>query len=213
MVKIKKVVSGELGINCYIIYDDETLKALIVDPGEDGDKVIAAIEAERLIPELLINTHGHYDHILSDDKIREKYKIPLAIHKDEVEMISDPQKNASVYFAKPTSVKAPEILLSDGEIVSLSFAKFKVIHTPGHSKGGICLLFDGFLISGDTLFAGTIGRTDFPGGDFGEMENSLKKLAVLDPSTVIYPGHASRTTLANELRHNPYLQNLSTAGK
>ncbi|MCL2144207.1 MAG: MBL fold metallo-hydrolase [Endomicrobia bacterium] len=206
MIKTDKIISGQIEANCYIVYDIGTLKALIVDPGEDGDKVISEIEKKGLKPEMLVNTHGHYDHIFSDEQIREKYKIPLAAHKYEIQMLADPYGNASAIFGNPESVRTPEIQLEDNQEVELSFAKFKVIHTPGHTKGGICLLFDGFLITGDTLFAGTIGRTDFPGGSFDELMNSLEKIKRLDPSTVIYPGHGSRTTLANELRHNPYMK-------
>lgn len=205
MIKVKKIVSGQIEANCYIVYDTDTLKAVIIDPGEDGDKIISEIEKAGFKPEMLVNTHGHYDHILSDEQIRTKYKIPLAAHKEEVTMLADPQRNASAMFGSAESVKTPEVILEDGQEVKLSFTKFKVIHTPGHTKGGICLLFDGFIITGDTLFAGTIGRTDFPGGDFDEIMNSLEKIKQLPLSTIIYPGHGSQTTLANELRHNPYL--------
>ncbi|MCL1971772.1 MAG: MBL fold metallo-hydrolase [Endomicrobia bacterium] len=206
MIKVNKIISGCMEVNCYIVYDSDTMKAAIIDPGENGDKVINEIEKNGFKPEMLINTHGHYDHILSDEKIRAKYKIPLAAHKYEVQMLADPQYNASIFFGNSGSVKTPEIQLEDNQEVELSFAKFKVIHTPGHTKGGICLLFDGFIITGDTLFAGTIGRTDFPGGSFEEMMNSLEKIKHLPPLTIIYPGHGSITTLANELRHNPYLR-------
>ncbi|MDR2426220.1 MAG: MBL fold metallo-hydrolase [Endomicrobium sp.] len=205
MIKVKKIISGRIEANCYIVYDVDSLHALIVDPGEDGDKVVAEIEKNALKPQLLINTHGHYDHILADELIRLKYKIPLAAHKEEASILADPQLNVSALFGNPQSVKTPEMQLEDNQEVSLSFTKFTVIHTPGHTKGGICLLFDDFIITGDILFAGTIGRTDFPGGDFGEIICSLEKIKKLNPSIVIYPGHGSRTTLANELQHNPYL--------
>jgi glyoxylase-like metal-dependent hydrolase (beta-lactamase superfamily II) len=206
VIKVKKIISGALEENCHVVYDLENLHAAIIDPGEDGDKVISVIKQEGFQPEILINTHGHYDHILSDDKIRSEFKIPLAIHKDDAVMLSDAFKNGSEMFGIAVTVKSADILLEDNQEVSLSFAKFKVLHTPGHTQGCICLLFDGFLITGDTLFAGTIGRTDFIGGSNEDMKNSLSRLKTLDPSLVIYPGHGSRTTLANELNHNPYLQ-------
>lgn len=205
MIKIKTIVSGFLDVNCYVVYDSKKLNAAIIDPGEDGDKVILEIEKDGFNPEILINTHGHYDHILSDDKIRSKFQIPLAIHKDDVCMLSDTYKNASAMLGIGVIVKTPDILLEDNQEVQLSFASLKVIHTPGHTKGGICLLFDGFLLTGDTLFAGTIGRTDLDGGDNQEMKSSLSKIKKLDPSLVIYPGHGSSSTLANELRCNQYL--------
>ena len=206
MIKVKKIISGRLEVNCYIVYDSCTLNAVIVDPGEDGDKVIRAVEEGGFKPEMLINTHGHYDHILSDEQIRKKFNIPLAAHKDEVVMLSDSFHNASAIFGSPGSVSKPEIILDDNQEIKLSFVSFKVIHTPGHSKGGICLLFDDFIITGDTLFAGTIGRTDFPGGEYQDMMKSIEKIKNLKNSLIIYPGHGSQTTLANELRHNPYLK-------
>ena len=208
MIKIKKIISGVLEVNCYIIYDSNSLHAVIIDPGQDGNKVINEIERDSLVPEMLINTHGHYDHILSDDQIRLRFNIPLAIARQDSSMLADANKNGSCLFAIPTTVKNANIFLEDNQEIKLSFTTFKVMSTPGHTKGGICLLFDGFLLTGDTLFAGTIGRTDFDGGDYQEMLNSLKRLKELDPSLVIYPGHGSITTLANELKHNIYISNL-----
>ena len=209
MVKIKKIISGILAVNCYLIYDDETKKTLIVDPGEEGDKVISEIENENLQPEMLVNTHGHFDHIMSDGQIRKRFNIPLAVSRDDASMVSNSFQNGSVIlWGEEVLIEKPEILLDDNQTVELSFTKFKVIHTPGHSEGGICLLFDGFILTGDTLFAGTIGRTDFPNSDHEKMMLSLEKLKKLDPKTVVYPGHGSMTTIANELRHNPYLRQI-----
>jgi glyoxylase-like metal-dependent hydrolase (beta-lactamase superfamily II) len=205
MIRVKTIISGSLDVNCYIIYDSKNLNAAIIDPGEDGDRVILSIEKDGFNPEILINTHGHYDHISSDDKIRAKFQIPLAIHKDDAHMLSDIYKNASALLGISVIIKTPDMLLEDNQKVNLSFVSLKVIHTPGHTKGGICLLFDGFLITGDTLFAGTIGRTDLDGGDCQEMKLSLSKIKNLDPSLVIYPGHGNSSTLANELRYNPHL--------
>ena len=206
MIKIKKILSGSLEENCYVVYDSQTLHAAIIDPGEDGNKVILEIEKDKFNPEVLINTHGHFDHVLSDDKIRSKFKIQLAIHKNDVSLLLDSYKNGSALCNISGTVKNPDILLEDNQEIKLSFTTFKVLHTPGHTKGSICLLFDGFLITGDTLFAGTVGRTDLDGGSSEEMLVSLFRLKKLDPSLVIYPGHGSRTTLANELNHNPYLR-------
>jgi glyoxylase-like metal-dependent hydrolase (beta-lactamase superfamily II) len=207
MVKVKKIISGQLAVNCYLIYDAQTKNALIADPGEDADAVISEIEKENLRPEMLVNTHGHFDHIACDDKIREKYNIPLAAGEFDADMISNPYQNGSYsFFGREISVKPPEVLLSDNQIVELSFTKFKTIFTPGHTEGGICLSFDGFILTGDTLFAGTVGRTDFPNGDRKKMQASLERLKKLDAKTVVYPGHGPITTIANELRHNPFLR-------
>lgn len=208
MINVKKIISGDLEVNCYIVYDSDTLRSVIIDPGQDGQKVINEIEKNGFIPEMLINTHGHYDHILSDDQIRLKFKIPLAISKEDSLMLSDANKNFSSLMAMPTSIKKPEIILEDAKEVKLSFTSFKVISTPGHTKGGICLLFENFLFTGDTLFAGTIGRTDLEGSDYDEIISSIKKLKVLEPYLIVYPGHGNESTIANELKHNPYLKDL-----
>jgi glyoxylase-like metal-dependent hydrolase (beta-lactamase superfamily II) len=205
MIKVKKVKSGIIDENCYLVYDTDTKQAAIIDPGEDADQIINVIDAESLKPEILINTHGHYDHISSDDKIRLKYKIPLAVHKDEVEMLADPKKNASFIWGVSLAVKDPEILLKDNQDIKLSFITFKVLSTPGHSKGSICLLLGSYLFTGDTLFAGAIGRTDLWGGNNETIFQSLEKIRKLDPSIAVYPGHGSMTTIDNELKHNQFL--------
>jgi glyoxylase-like metal-dependent hydrolase (beta-lactamase superfamily II) len=206
MIKVKKIISGSLEENCYAVYDSESLRAAIIDPGEDGKKVIFEMQKDKLKPELLINTHGHYDHVLSDDQVRFEFKIPLAIHEYEAQMLAGDYGNSSGSISFTVNVREPEILLKDNQKVELSFTTFKVMHTPGHTKGSICLLFHGFLITGDTLFAGTIGRTDFGGGSYEEILSSLFKIKKLKPPLVIYPGHGSNTTLTNEIRHNPYLK-------
>jgi glyoxylase-like metal-dependent hydrolase (beta-lactamase superfamily II) len=207
MLKVKKIISGALAVNCYLVYDSQTKEALIADPGQDGERVICEIEKENLKPKMLVNTHAHFDHILFDEQIRQKFNVPLAVHESDAEMLSDPLQNgSSSFFGKGVSIKKPEIFLSDGQTVQLSFAQFKVIHTPGHTEGGICLLFDGFVLTGDTLFAGTIGRTDFPNSDHKKMQTSLERLKKLPPQTVVYPGHGSITTIANELRHTPFFK-------
>ncbi|MDR2399171.1 MAG: MBL fold metallo-hydrolase [Endomicrobium sp.] len=204
MIKVKKVITGFIDENCYLVYDSDTKYAAIIDPGQEADKIINAIESESLKPEIVINTHAHYDHISSDDEIRSKYKIPLAIHKDEVEMLADPEKNGSLLFGQYAVVKDPEILLEDNQEVKLSFVTFKVFSSPGHSKGSICLLFGSYLFTGDTLFAGSIGRTDLWGGNSEEIIKSLEKLKKLDPSITVYPGHGSMTTIAKSLNNARY---------
>jgi glyoxylase-like metal-dependent hydrolase (beta-lactamase superfamily II) len=207
MIKVKKVRTGAIDENCYLVYNADTKYAAIIDPGENANQIINVIESENLKPEILINTHGHYDHVIADDKIRLKYKVPLAVHKDDAEMLTDSEKNYSfISSGIPVSIKEPEILLEDNQDVKLSFITFKVLSTPGHSKGSICLLFGSYLFTGDTLFAGAIGRTDLWGGNSEELLKSLEKLKNLDPYITVCPGHGSMTTIANELRHNPFLK-------
>ncbi|MDR2771953.1 MAG: MBL fold metallo-hydrolase [Elusimicrobiota bacterium] len=206
MIKIDIVVSGEVQTNCYLIYDSSTKAAAIVDPGADGAIVISNIQKLGLKPEILINTHGHFDHILDDDKLRKQFNIPLAVHKDEVEMLADGTKNSSAFFGKEVRVLNPEILLSDEQVIELSFTKFQVIATPGHTKGGICLLFDNFIVTGDTLFKEDVGRTDLKGGSYRTLMLSLEKLKKLPPELIVYPGHGDISTIDYEMKNNPYLR-------
>jgi glyoxylase-like metal-dependent hydrolase (beta-lactamase superfamily II) len=198
-------VSGQINTNCYLVYDESTLKAIVIDPGLDPKTVIEKIKELKLIPELLVNTHGHFDHIYADDDIRSKYHTPLAVSKDEVDMLEDPELNASAFYNASVRVLKPEMLLTDGEIVKTSFTEFKVIHTPGHTKGCICLLFDKFLITGDTLFKMDVGRTDLKTSSHDELVESLGKLKKLDPSLIIYPGHGQSSTLDEEIKNNKHL--------
>lgn len=206
MIQITGVVSGNLQVNCYIVYDVNLKKAIIIDPGEQVQKVINKIETLNLQPELLINTHGHFDHIFSDDIIREKYNIPLAIFKDDVEMLSDSNSNLSQYMDNPITIKQADIIFDKEEVKETSFCKYKVIHTPGHSKGSICILIDDILFSGDTVFKYSIGRTDLPGGNYNELMQSLEKIKKLPKNIIIYPGHGPVTTLKEELENNPYFK-------
>jgi glyoxylase-like metal-dependent hydrolase (beta-lactamase superfamily II) len=158
---------------------------------------------------MLVNTHSHFDHCLSDDKIRDYFKIPFAAHKDAVDILADPKKNLTAFYTEPISIKKPDILLEDAQTVNLSFTKFKVLHTPGHSRDSICLEFDSFLITGDTLFAGDVGRTDMEDGSAEKLMKSLEKIKKLNPSLIIYPGHEESSVLSQELASNPYLQKIA----
>lgn len=204
MIKTEFILSGEFQENCYIVYDDSSKKAIIIDPGQDGKKVIDKIEKLNLKPELLINTHGHFDHTYSDDIIRQKYNIPLAIHKDDTDMLSDANKNFSTIVGDPIIINKADIVFDKEEIKETSFCKYSVICTPGHSKGSVCILIDNLLFAGDTVFKNSIGRTDLYGGNYDELILSLQKIKKLSPDTIIYPGHGPITTLKEELKNNMY---------
>ncbi len=206
MIKTEFILSGEFEVNCYVVYDEASKKAIIIDPGQDGKKVINKIEKLKLKPELLINTHGHFDHTYSDDIIRQKYNIPLAIHKDDAEMLSDANKNFSTIIGDPMIVNKADIIFESEETKETSFCKYSVIYTPGHSKGSVCILIDNVLFAGDTVFKNSIGRTDLYGGDYNELILSLQKLKKLPKDLIICPGHGPFTTLKEELENNPYFK-------
>lgn len=204
MIKTEFILSGEFEVNCYIVYDDTSKKAIIIDPGQDCKKVIDKVENLQLKPELLINTHGHFDHTFSDDIIRQKYKIPLAIHKDDTDMLADANKNFSTIIGNPVIINKADIIFDKEETKETSFCKYSVIYTPGHSKGSVCILIDNHLFAGDTVFKNSIGRTDLYGGNYDELILSLQKIKKLSPDTIIYPGHGPITTLKEELKNNMY---------
>lgn len=206
MIKTEFILSGEFEVNCYIVYDNISKKAIIIDPGQDGRKVIDKIENLNLTPELLINTHGHFDHTYSDDILRQKYNIPLAIHKKDMEMLSDANKNFSTIVGSPIIINKADIIFEKEEIKETSFCKYSVIYTPGHSKGSVCLFIENILFSGDTVFKNSIGRTDLYGGNEKELISSLQKIKKLPKDTIIYPGHGPFTILKEELENNPYFK-------
>ena len=195
---IKTVQVGELRTNCYIVASEKTKETIIIDPGDEAGKIIDAIEAEKLKPILIVNTHAHPDHVGANLELAEKYNIVAALGEDGYEIMGAFKD----YFEEFSGLKIEDLsikkLLKDGNVIEIGELKFLVIRTPGHSKGGICLYGSGALFSGDTLFAGTYGRTDVPGGSEEEILGSIKKLMKLPDGTIVYPGHGVPTTIAKE---------------
>lgn len=202
MIKTDFISTGVIEANCYFLYDDISSKAIIIDPGEEPRLIIEKITELNLKPELIINTHGHFDHIASDDIIREKYNIPLAIHRNDLPILSDSLKNGSVLTGHHVQIKPADIVFEKEEQMQSGFCNYSLIHTPGHSSGSICILAGNMLFSGDTLFKETIGRTDLPGGNHNDMLSSLEKLKKLDKKIIVYPGHGQPTTIEQELLNN-----------
>jgi glyoxylase-like metal-dependent hydrolase (beta-lactamase superfamily II) len=195
---IKTVPVGELRTNCYIVASSKTKEAVIIDPGAEAEKIIEAIETEKLKPILIVNTHAHPDHVGANFELAEKYGIVAALGEDGYKMIEDYKG----YFEEFSGLKIQDLsiekLLKDNNMINIGELQLKVIKTSGHSKGSICLYGYGVLFSGDTLFAGTYGRTDIPGGSEEEMQKSIKRLMELPDETAVYPGHGSPTTIAEE---------------
>ncbi len=197
---------GSLQVNCYILADDDAREAIIIDPGEDADKINKVLERQRLKPHCIINTHGHFDHIGGDDK----FDVPVYIHQKDAALLKDPRLNLSGFFDSDFTVKAKIITLEEGAELAFGRIRLEVIHTPGHTPGGICLLLKspqaGILFSGDSLFYHSIGRTDFPGADEGALTRSIKeKLLKLKDDTRVYPGHGPSSSIGEERKNNPFL--------
>lgn len=207
-IKILKIPESGFAANSYIIFSDGSKKGVLIDPGSPAKTIEANIKEYGIDIEKIILTHGHVDHINSVEEMRNLLKVPVLIHEADEAMIEDPVLNFSSQMGPgQLSFKADE-LLQDGDIIKVEEGfELEVIHTPGHTEGGICLKFGDFLVTGDTLFEGSIGRTDFPGGNYKDIIESIKgKLLVLDEEIVILPGHGNHSTLGNEKNFNPFLR-------
>ena len=197
-LKYLKLIVGPLESNCYIVYCPETFKAAIIDPGAEPDRIIEAIEAHGLHPELLINTHGHFDHFGANEALLKKYSLKFAIHPEDLMLMQHPfQKEMAVETGYAYSdISQPEILLEEGTQLNVGKITLTTLHTPGHTPGSVCLYTPGYLFTGDTLFAFGIGRTDYPMGDEEALYRSLERLLSFPPETLILPGHGEEVTLS-----------------
>jgi len=191
--------------NCYILECEETQAAIVIDPGSDAAEIFSVIGKQNLQLKLIVNTHAHIDHIAANSDLKEKTSASLCIHSADAVMLVNPQKNLSFFIGIPVSSPSPDRLLEDGDILEAGTLRLKVMHTPGHSPGSICLLGDGCIFTGDLLFAGGIGRYDFPGSSYKALMDSLQKVMMLNDNLVVYPGHGPATTIGDERRTNPFL--------
>lgn len=205
-MKVEYFVVGPIDVNCYVISDDNGIGA-VIDPGGNAERILAYIKKENLDIRYVLNTHGHGDHIGADDEVRDGTGAPLYIHAADADMLTDARKNLSAFMGYQALARPADVLLHGGEEITVGDIKLKVVCTPGHSAGGVCFVGDGFVFSGDALFADSIGRTDFPGGSQSELVSSIKReLMVLPDETEVYPGHGPKTTIGWEKVYNPYLQ-------
>ena len=192
---IKTIVVGMMEANCYIVGDDSTKEAFIIDPGGDYKKIKKVIDTDGLEPKAVINTHGHGDHVGADGE----FDLPIWIHRLDAEFLQDPSKNLSGAFGFLLKTKSASRLLEDGDILNIGKHALEVMHTPGHTPGSICLKADGVIFTGDTLFCEGIGRTDFTYGSEEDIMRSIKeRLFVLDDNYVVYPGHGPSSTIGHE---------------
>ncbi len=209
MLKISTYPLGPVQTNCYIIQDEEN-NCLIIDPGEESQRIITLIEKMKLSPSAILLTHGHFDHIGAVDAVRDRFEIPVYIHENEEHSLTDPVENGSTRYPGLPLVKNREadyLITEEGKMTVGPFT-FEVRHTPGHSNGSISFIFEesSIAIVGDTLFKEGVGRTDLPGGDTKVLLDSIKnKLLTLEDVFTIYPGHGGPTTSGYEKSRNPYL--------
>ena len=206
-MKIEKFVLGSMGTNCYLIINEETKELIIIDPATCPDYVVSHVNSNGYIPRAIFLTHAHFDHVMGIDGWVKEFGIPVYLHEEEKKVLEDPELNLSGVFGASYSYSDVKCL-KDGQELEVSGFIFKVIHTPGHTCGGCCYYCaeEGVLISGDTLFYQSVGRSDFPTGSMGTLVRSIKeKLFCLPEDVMVYPGHNDSTCIGDEKKYNPFV--------
>ena len=204
---LKILVVGPIAANCYIVGSESTKEGMIIDPGAEAEEILKSVKDLELDIKLIVLTHGHMDHIGALKEIKEATGAEVAIHSDDAKSFQGQSQSLGAMFGLfyPAPPR-PDRLLKDGDSLDVSDLHFSVLHTPGHTPGGICLLGQGVVFTGDTLFNYGIGRTDLPGSSYDQLMNGIHtKLMTLSDDTVVYPGHGPETTIGTERRGNPFL--------
>ncbi len=201
---VKSVVVGPLQVNCYIIGDEAAKKAMVIDPGDEPDMIMDAVRKNNLTVEYIICTHGHFDHVGAVSDIKKETGAKVVLHREDL-AIYDSAADLAHYFGLELEPQpAPDLFVKEGDIIKMGSLSFEVHQSPGHSPGGIILYGEGIVITGDTLFAGSIGRTDLPGGDEKKIGKSLRSLLSLPDATRVLSGHGPSSTIGREKRVNPF---------
>ncbi len=203
---LRRLEVGPLYVNCYIIGCEKTGIGAVIDPGDEAERIIETAKAMNLRVEQIINTHGHADHIAANREVKEASGAEIYIHPEDADMLTVPRENLSVFFGPAVDSPPADGYFEESKIHRVGELEFRVIHLPGHSPGSVCLARDNMVFAGDTLFAGSIGRTDFPRGSYDTLIGGIKsKLYALGDSTQVFPGHGPVTTIGRERLHNPFL--------
>jgi hydroxyacylglutathione hydrolase len=203
----KGLTVGLLEVNCYIIGDEETKEAVVIDPGGDEDEILEVLNYHRLNLKYIIDTHGHFDHVDANQPLKEATGAQILIHEVDAHLLSQPSAEAMFFTGNRLRLSQADILLKEGDVISFGKYRLQVLHTPGHTPGSISLVMEGhtYVYVGDLLFAGSIGRTDFPGGSFEALINAVRtKIFPLGDNYNVYPGHGPVTTVGHERRYNPF---------
>jgi len=205
-VIIKTLPVGPIMANCYILGCEQTLEAVVIDPGGDADRILMALAESSLTLKYIVNTHGHFDHVGANKLLNDATGAPILVHALDAPMLNQIAADAANWGLAGDNSPQPERMIDEGDSIAFGNITLTVIHTPGHTPGGISLKTDGHVFVGDTLFAGSIGRTDFPGGSFETLRDSIqKKLFVLGDDVRVYTGHGPETLIGQERVNNPFV--------
>lgn len=205
-MRIVNISSGLMSANSYLLIDEKSMNAAIVDPGGDASGLCRAIAENGVHVSAILLTHGHFDHILALDEIKAYTGAPVYIHELDNVCLSNTAFSLMGMIGRNDTFADADVLLHDGDVIDIGESEISVKHTPGHTVGSVCYITDAGIISGDTLFYDSIGRTDFPGGDFQTIQSSIRSLYKFDGDTAVYPGHGSPTTIERERNFNMFVR-------
>jgi len=207
---LMRLVVGLLQVNCFILADEKTLEAVVIDPGDDAEDILKIIKDKRLQVKYIVDTHAHFDHVGANKAVKDATGALLLLHEADAASLAAVSKQSSAFGMDPVSSPPADQYVKQGDVISAGEVSLKVLHTPGHTPGGISLLEQGMVFTGDALFAGSIGRTDFPGGDLMTLIRSIKtNLMTLPDDTKVFSGHGPASTIGDERRDNPFLSTQS----
>lgn len=209
-MRVERLTVGPLDVNCYILWDDTSHEAIIIDPGAEPNRILDTVARLGLTVKMIVNTHGHIDHTGANKEIKEALDCPILMHQDDLYLLNDDCGIPIAELIGASTSPPPDRTLADGEKLNLGNSSVEIIHTPGHTPGSVCLLADGTtLFTGDTLFVSALGRTDLPGGSQSQLLRSIReRLLTLSDDTIVLPGHAygpPRSTIGQERQTNPFL--------
>ncbi|TAL26598.1 MAG: MBL fold metallo-hydrolase [Nitrospirae bacterium] len=205
---IKSLAVGQLEANCFIVADEKTKEAMAIDPGDEPDRIIEIIKENNLRVKYIVCTHAHFDHVGAISDIKDETGARIVIHQEERELYNGARDHAAFLGYELEPLPEPDMLVNEGDKLEIGDLKFEILHTPGHSPGGICLYGENVVFTGDTLFAGSVGRTDFYGGDMNKLKKSFSRLMSLPPDTKVFAGHGPSSTIKHEKASNFFMEEI-----
>lgn len=202
---IKNLVVGPLEVNCFIVADERTKEAMVIDPGDEPDRIIDIIKENNLKVKYIVCTHAHFDHVGGITEIKDETEAKIVIHQEERELYNSAMDQAAFWGYELAPLPEPDMFVNEGDKIEVGHLSFEVFHSPGHSPGGLCLYGENVVFTGDTLFAGSVGRTDFYGGDLNKLKKSFSRLMLLPPDTKVFAGHGPSSTIRSEKASNFFI--------